>query len=145
MPELLVLLRRNISRSSKSPAVPPFQTRKVLPLAGFSLVVSPRMTPSLTDQSLGSPSPLVRSLPLNRFSAPCCCEAAACCAGSSAKAGLRANRTAQAAITWGRMDRFLRVGAVDHAAALRVAASPGRLNRPAAPAAQKAGAGAQHH
>ena len=42
------------------------QIRKVLPLALFSSVVSPWMTPSLTDQSRGSPSQPVRSLPLKR-------------------------------------------------------------------------------
>src|SRR5437879_3063901 len=38
--------------------------RKVLPLVGLSLVVSPTIAPSLADQSLGLPSQSVRSLPL---------------------------------------------------------------------------------
>src|SRR4051794_27088301 len=78
-PELLAALQRNFSRSSKSPAVPPFQMRKVLPFAGFCAVVSPRMTPSFTDQSRGSPSQPARSLPLNRLT-----EHSASGAGSAA-------------------------------------------------------------
>src|SRR5947209_2207311 len=61
MPEL-PLLMRNVRRNSKSPGVPPFQIRKVFPLVGFSLVVSPRTTPSLKDQSFGLPSQPSRSL-----------------------------------------------------------------------------------
>src|SRR5581483_10114792 len=61
MPEL-PLLRRNVKRSSKSPRVPPFHIRKVLPLVGFSLVVSPRTTPSLNDQRFVLPSQPSRSL-----------------------------------------------------------------------------------
>src|SRR5437868_4757220 len=38
--------------------------QKVLPLVGFSAVVSPRMTPSFADHSRGSPSHSERSLPL---------------------------------------------------------------------------------
>ena len=41
MPELLVALQRNDRRSSKSFVTPSFQIRNVLPLAGFSGVVSP--------------------------------------------------------------------------------------------------------
>src|SRR5215212_4876147 len=63
MPELPFLIRKE-RRSSKSPTVPPRQMRKVFPLAAFSLVVWPRMTPSWADQSLVSPSQPLRSLPL---------------------------------------------------------------------------------
>src|SRR4051812_285999 len=66
MPELLEAFIRKASRRSKSFKVPFFQIRKVLPLAAFSLVVSPRRTPSLTLQSRASPSQPVKSLPLKR-------------------------------------------------------------------------------
>lgn len=65
MPELLLALERNESRNSKSFSTPSFQIMNVLPLAGFSAVVSPRNTPSFTLHSLGSPSQPARSLPLN--------------------------------------------------------------------------------
>ena len=61
---------RKLRRSSKSLTVPPFQMMNVLPLAGFSAVVSPRMTPSFTDQSRGSPSQLFSVLPSNRAVMP---------------------------------------------------------------------------
>ena len=64
IPELFAAVQRKERRSSKSFVVPSFQIRNVLPWAGFSAVVSPRMAPSLTDQSEGSPSQPVRSLPL---------------------------------------------------------------------------------
>src|SRR6185312_608996 len=64
MPELLAALQRNESRRSKSFVLPPFQRMKVLPLAGFSGVVSPRIAPSRTLHSRGSPSQPVRSRPL---------------------------------------------------------------------------------
>lgn len=64
MPELLAALHRNESRSSKFFVSPFFQMRKVLPLAFFSLVVSPRITPSLTAHRFVSPSQPLRSLPL---------------------------------------------------------------------------------
>src|SRR5205085_7015643 len=75
MPELakpLSLFGRilNEQRSSKSPTVPPVQIRKVLPLAGFSVVVWPVIAPSLTDHSLGLPSQPLRSLPLKMLLNP---------------------------------------------------------------------------
>src|SRR5258708_3314519 len=64
MPELLAALLRKESRNSKSLVVPLVQMMNVFPLAGFSAVVSPRITPSFTLHSRGSPSQPVRSLPL---------------------------------------------------------------------------------
>src|SRR3954454_20220485 len=53
---------RKVRRSSKSPSSPPFHTRKVFPLVGFSVVVWPRTTPSLNDQRRVSPSQASGSL-----------------------------------------------------------------------------------
>src|SRR6187200_1018912 len=64
IPELFVALHRNDRRRSKSFSVPSFQMMNVLPSALFSSVVSPWITPSLTDHRRVSPSQPVRSLPL---------------------------------------------------------------------------------
>src|SRR5215213_5707067 len=69
MPELPLSMRK-LRRSSKSFTSPPRQMRKVLPGAGVTLVVSPRTTPSLNDQSCGWPSQPVRSFPLNSLTMP---------------------------------------------------------------------------
>src|SRR5215213_10033189 len=69
MPELLPWMR-HMARSSKSPRSPPCQMRKVLCLRGLAAVLSPVMTPSRTDQNLGSPRQPVRSLPLNSGAKP---------------------------------------------------------------------------
>src|SRR4051812_4685420 len=74
-----------VQRSSKSPTVPPRQIRNVLPLVGFSLVVSPFTTLSLIDQSAGLPSHPVRSLPLKSGFIPSG-SAGALCETSSANA-----------------------------------------------------------
>src|SRR5262245_51765931 len=55
---------RKEHRNSKSPTSPFVQIRKVLCLIGFSAVVSPTITPSLTDHSFGSPSQPERLFPL---------------------------------------------------------------------------------
>jgi hypothetical protein len=68
---------RNESRNSKSASVPSFQIKKVLPLAGFSVVVSPWTMPSRHDHSLVSPSQPVRSMPLNSWTMPAGSEGAA--------------------------------------------------------------------
>src|SRR5689334_2603909 len=66
MPLLFDALHRNDSRRSKSPKGRSLRMRNVFPLAFLSVsLVSPRIAPSLTDHSRGSPSQPVRSLPLN--------------------------------------------------------------------------------
>src|SRR5947209_3399262 len=62
---------------------------KVLPLAGFSAVVSPWMTPSFTLHSRGSPSQPVRSLPLKSDCAPL--GSGGVVRGASAASTVRAN------------------------------------------------------
>src|SRR4030042_889462 len=69
MPELPPSMRNFILRM-KFLTLPSRQTQKVLPLAGFSFVVSPWITPSLTDHNRGSPSQPARSLPLKRLTYP---------------------------------------------------------------------------
>src|SRR5688572_16628381 len=60
---------RYLKRSSKFSGSPPCQTRKVLgPLK--SVLVSPVMAPSWTDQKPSLPFQPVRSLPLKRDSKP---------------------------------------------------------------------------
>ena len=61
---LFPLVILNLSRSSKFVTFPPRQIKKVLRLQGFSAVLCPISTPSLTDQNLPSPSQPLRSLPL---------------------------------------------------------------------------------
>jgi len=61
---------RNFILRMKFFSFPPRQMQKVFPCAGFSLVVRPRMAPSLTDQSRESPSQPVRSLPLKMRTKP---------------------------------------------------------------------------
>src|SRR5262245_43358036 len=69
MPELPPTIL-NERRNSKSDTSPSRQTRKVLPLVGFSAVVWPVMVPSFADQNFGLPSQPVRSTPLNRLLNP---------------------------------------------------------------------------
>src|SRR5436190_5335452 len=64
MPELFAALQRNERRRSKSFVTPSFQMMNVFPFAGLDSVVSPRIAPSLTDHSRGSPSQSARSFPL---------------------------------------------------------------------------------
>jgi hypothetical protein len=82
IPELFVALQRNDSRNSKFLTVPPFQMMKVFPFAGFSAVVSPWITPSLTLHNRGSPSQPVKSFPLNS----CCIPDASAGAATGASA-----------------------------------------------------------
>ena len=69
--------KRNLRRRVKSPTVPSFQIRKVLPSRGASARLRPVMAPSSTDQTPGRPSQPVRSLPLNSDRKPGSSTAAA--------------------------------------------------------------------
>src|SRR5439155_8511108 len=68
---------RNLRRRVKSPTVPAFQIRNVLPSRGASARLRPVMAPSSTDQTPGRPSQPVSSLPLNSDRKPGSSTAAA--------------------------------------------------------------------